>query len=156
MRHLILTVAALAVVAGPVRAEEKISVGSPVSSDGPRREGLFQGQREVSLDEFLRLGGHAERADRIAQRKSLRYALIGGGFLVMVGAIAVDRQTDVKRYTIIMGVAGAGMATTGWLLSSLVPHKHELRAIADDHNRRLQVTPVVTPSGAGLAVDGAF
>lgn len=172
---------ALAVlVAAPVRAsaDEKISLGGPFNTDGPRREGFFHGDREVSLDEFLRAGGEADVADEIKTRRTLRRALMGTGLTVAAGGIVygasagpcegrqsqseesfdecIERNASRTRGGIAIGLVGATVFTTGLLLSKKIPPIHELRRIATEHNRGLRVAPVVAPGHAGVSLQATF
>jgi hypothetical protein len=173
-------VAVVAALATPRRAlaEDKISLGGPFNTDGPKGEGYFHGDVEVSLDEFLRVGGHPEIADRIASRRVLRWTLMGSGLAVAAGGVAyglsagacsvepgmpsagfdecMDRQALRTRVGLVVGVVGAGVFSTGVLLSKKIPPIQELRAIVTAHNRRVRLSPTVAPGHAGVTLEATF
>ena len=161
------------------RADEpapRLSVGDPYNADGPKREGLFHGDREVSLDEFLRIAGHDEVADRIRARQRLRHGVMLGGAVIIVGGIAYavlgedcDRSIpgpdqkaceDAHSRTQLTGL-GVAAAGAGWRRRTPSPGRrrvarHTLRQIARDYNRELRASVWTPAGGAGVVVGGTF
>jgi hypothetical protein len=159
--------------------DARISVGGPYNTDGPRREGLFHGDREVSTPEFLTLAGRPDLADRVVARRRLRLGLVATGTIFAVGGLIYGnsardcdgsnteplgfdfdecvRQSERTERVGIAGVAAGGLAIgVAVLLSSRVPQIHELRRLAADHNRRLRIDPVVGADQTGLQLSGRF
>jgi len=126
---------------------------------GWHHDGLFVGDRQVDLDEFLRAAGRLDVVDRIDQRRRLRLGLVVGGAVVGLGGLvyalprascdgevnepgpgnALEDCTDARAQRGLLGTltafAGAGLIIGGVTASDRRPGRAELRAIARASNR---------------------
>lgn len=126
---------------------------------GWHHDGLFVGDRQVDLDEFLRAAGRLDVVDRIDQRRRLRLGLVVGGAVVGLGGLvyaltrascdgevnepgpgnALEDCTDARAQRGLLGTltafAGGGLIIGGVTASDRRPGRAELRAIARASNR---------------------
>jgi len=150
-------------------ADQQLWVGSPGNLHGPRRDGLFQGEREISLDQFLRLSGHPEVASEMKQRRWVRRGLVIGGAVAIAGSVGwVLVQADcevkasyddkeecrsrvgmVKAKAAAIAVGGGLMAAISSQLSSLRPSNQTLRGYAAEHNGKLRAGARTVGRGPG-------
>ncbi len=168
---------------GPAR--DRLIVGGRYDPSG-RVDGYFQGDRRVSLDEFLRLTGHAADADRMRRRAVIRPTLMITGAAIVLGGLVyaftgptdcphgsveeVDACNNAHNWRRVSGglVAGGGaiIATTGWLIGTGRPAETELTYWAATYNRANGIPPITrpatavgvrpSPTGAQLVVAGSF
>lgn len=172
------------VVPAPPRPRRQVTIRLVVD-DADHGGGLFHDGRQVTLDEFLRLSGHADRAAAIRSRRMLRKSLIVGGFGVAAigGVVAltagscqgvldgdytagddftgcVNRTHDRRTIGLAAFVTGAVSGLIGLELSSGRPYGFELREYADAYNlkrsRELSLAPVVGRDRVGLALATRF
>ncbi len=126
---------------------------------GWHHDGLFIGDRQVDLDEFLLVAGRQDVVDRIDQRRRLRLGLVVGGALVGLGGLvyavtrascdsevnepgpgnALEDCNDARAQRGLLGTltafAGGGLIIGGVTASDRRPGRAELRAIARASNR---------------------
>lgn len=154
----------------------RLTMGSDVQSTDPSRDGYYHGERPISVEEFLRIAGHPEKAHAMKGRKRVRLGIAAAGAVLVASAFVVTltarecgpgllpaerRECDAERhrsFLLATGIGGAGAATFGIaiVLSSKRPPLHELRRMTVDYNRRLEVVPAVGAAGGGISLRGRF
>ena len=148
--------------AGGGPASARVVVGSRYDPTG-RVDGYFQGDRRLTLEQFLRVTGHHPQADRIATRRWLKPTLIGvGAAVIIVGAAysfivpscsledgtldeynqCLQERNDQRIHGGGIAVGGAAVAATGLVLGTGRPGAEELRHWAAEHNRAHGIPPI--------------
>lgn len=140
-------------VGAPLASQQQVGTIS-ISSDtyvGTRR-------KKISTEAFLRTAGRKDLAESVENRRGLRYTLVGGGALLVVGGLvyAYSEQCNVPEFSdpsaydctsssidagfrgTGIALIGAGMIVLGALLDNHVPEPHVMRSLADQYNRGLR------------------
>ena len=173
------------VSAGDGPARNTLVVGSRWDPNG-RLDGYYQGDRKLSLDEFLLISGHEDAVDHMANRRILRGTLVAVGALAIIGgaayalsvdacsrAVPVDEyqacQSDRNRqwtYGALGAVGGLAIGGVGYWIGDGRPGNAQLMQWAGDYNQAHglpgigatapQVTAAVGPDGARLVIRGGF
>ncbi|HVV86561.1 MAG TPA: insulinase family protein [Kofleriaceae bacterium] len=136
------------------RLADRLTVGDADNATGPRGRGYYQGDRRISLDEFLRISGHDGEADEIVTRHRTRVALTIVGSLTLAGTAAYavighescdglvgqaledcgDRAHG-RSVREMGGVLAGGLLTLlGVELDRRIPDQETLRRYADEYN----------------------
>ncbi|MBK9037328.1 MAG: insulinase family protein [Myxococcales bacterium] len=129
-------------------------------SDGNRHDGLFQGDRAIARDAFLRTAGRTDLIDRMSARWWLRVGLGAGAVATVLGGVAiaatarscdgvVDLPGPIREVQVCIDerdsqhnlggaviVGGAVLAVAAFYLSDRAPTKAELRQAASRYNYR--------------------
>lgn len=155
-------------------AADRLIVGNRYDPTG-RVDGYFQGDRRISLDEFLRRAGHAADADRMRRRAVIRQTLMATGAVILVGGLVyaftgetgcphgsveeVDACNDAHNARRVrgglIGGGGAIVATTGWLIGTGRPANTELSYWAATYNREHGIPPITLPSSTAVHIRAA-
>jgi hypothetical protein len=159
--------------------EDELFVGAEHARAGHHAGAYYIGSREISLDEFLRLGGAENVRERIKKRRTVRRVMLGGSVVGAFGGLGLYLTADAclagdhgsqdslddcvagrnRQRTIAVVMAGTGLvlAIVRNQLGDAVPDNDELAEIAERYNRgAVSVTPAAVPGGAGVVVSGRF
>lgn len=141
---------------------------------GWHHDGLFIGDRQVDLEEFLLAAGRPDVVDRIERRYWLRVGLVAGGAVVGLGGLAyvltrrscddevnevgpgnalqdcLDERGQRGLLGTLAAFAGGGLIVGGVTASNRRPGRAELRAIARASNHpsrpEADATLVIAPA----------
>jgi hypothetical protein len=161
----------------PTRGDAQLYIGSKHAVVGPKEDGLFLGERKLTVDEFLTVAGGDRIRSRMSQRRWMRRSFLAGGLIAMVAGATYSYTTDVcslslappdkqeceadrssrKTTGAIVAVVGVALALTHTQIGRGTPTDDELNELARRYNRRpIAVAPVAVPGGGGLVVSGGF
>ena len=164
----VLAVAMFAMASTPVasadddeRPPPRIALRVGIWDDaGWHHAGLYQGDQEVDVEQFLRTAGRQDVIDRFHRRYWLRVGLVVGGVVAGLGGLAYavtrdscdgltnqvgpgddlgacrDERAQRGLIGTLIAFTGGGLVIGGVVASDLRPGRAALRAIARTHNQR--------------------
>jgi hypothetical protein len=149
----------------PGGPNDRLSVGNQDNFTGPPRDGLYRGDRPISIEQFLRESGHADHVEVMARRRRLRWGLaIGGGTAIVAGVLhayltprecveagvgtpppaygaCVNARNAERMPGMGLSLAGLFTLVASSYISDLRPSDRVLRGFAADYNRRRRIPP---------------
>lgn len=162
------------VAAGDGPARDTLVVGSRWDPNG-RTDGYYQGDRRLSLEQFLLTSGHEDVVDRIAHRRIARGTLMAVGALTIIGgaaytlsvddcstAVPVDEfercksDRDRRRtYGAVAALGGLTLGSIGFLIWDGRPGHATLMKWAGDYNTAHGLPGIGAPAAAPAATVSA-
>ena len=158
-------------------SEDELFLGSESARPGHKAGSFYLGSKQISLDEFLRLGGADDVRKRMQKRKTIRRTLLVGAAIGVVGGggyALTARFCDAADFTVqsefdacresqnrrrLVGAIAAGAGVVLGLVRMQIgdgtPSEEELSDIAARYNR-ISVTPTALPGGGGVMISGGF